>query len=616
MPAPVTGVEAAIVECKEAPLTNRLLVLLLAAMATLMVAVPLAAAEGEPENPLEPLDTSSPRATIQSFVEQADVTEEAALAYRADRSLDAQRAYFDEVEQTRGLFDLSEVPAASQDEVVEESFVALADILLRISLPDPGSMPDADMVAADELTQWTLPGTEITLVTLDEGDRAGSWVFSSRTVANLPGWRNEVDGLPVLAEDRAITDWRRNSDISTGPLVPAALVDALPGFSKERLLGSPLWKSIAALLGAVLVALLTTLWYRWVGRRGSEGTIARHVFGATTPVFLFVLIGYYQWYLGSQINPSGGLAELIVMGTTITFWIAVAWLFYEVVQIVAEWMIKSPRISDSRYDPHLLRLVSRVISVLGVVLIILIGANEIGIPALGLLAGASVAGLAVGLAAQPTLENLIGGMTLFADKPFQVGDYVRFGTDDGTVEEIGARSTRIRKLDGTQLTVPNSDIVQDRIANVTKRDNALFLHTVGVRYETTMEQVAALVERIRDGLREHPKVEVDEDLPRVRLSGFGASSIDIEARAYVATTSAHEYMAVQAELLAMIMRSVEAVGTGMAFPSTTAYLTRDGGIAGPGALTGESRPPEGPASEPVTSQPEPAWEEDGAEDHE
>ena len=101
-----------------------------------------------------------------------------------------------------------------------------------------------------------------------------------------------------------------------------------------------------------------------------------------------------------------------------------------------------------------------------------------------------------------------------------------------------------------------------------------------MRYETTLEQVEWLVERIREGLRAHPKVEQDENMPRVRLAAFGASSIDIEARAYVATTSVHEFMAVQEELLSMIMRQVEAAGTGMAFPSTTAYLTRDGGIEG------------------------------------
>lgn len=565
-------------------MSNRLLALLLVAIAAVFTTAPLTSAQDEPENPLEPLDASSPRATIESFIEQAGVTEEAALAYRDDRSLAAQDAYFEEVNRTRELFDLSEVPAASQGEVVEENFVSLADILLRVPLPEPAEMPDADMVASEELTQWTLPGTEITLRTLEEGDRAGNWVFSPRTVANLPGWRDEVEGLPVLVEDRAISDWRRNSDISTGPLVPAALIDALPDVANERVFGSPLWKSVFAVLGGLLIALLVLLWQRAIGGRGEKGTARHHVYGATTPLFLFALLLVYELYMSSQVNPSGQLAEAVVLATTITFWLGVAWLYYELVNLVSEWAIATPRIPDQRYDPHLLRLVARVVSIVGVGLIILVGANQIGIPALGLLAGASVAGLVLGLAAQPTLENLIGGMTLFADKPFVVGDYVRFGDDDGTVEDIGPRSTRIRKLDGTQLTVPNKDIVDSRIANSTERDNALFLHTIGVRYETTLDQIEWLVARIRDGLREHPKVEEDENMPRVLLAGFGASSIDIEARAYVDTTSVHEFMAVQAELLAMIMRAVEAAGTGMAFPSTTAYLTRDDGIEGPEAL--------------------------------
>lgn len=579
-------------ETQGGPVSNRLFVLLLTAIAALVIATPLAAAENE--NPLEPLDASSPRATLQSFVDQTKVTEDAALAYRSDRSLEAQQVYLDEVAKTRELFDLSEVPSASQGETVEEDFLALADILLRIPLPDPESIPDADQVEADELEQWTLPGTEITLKPLAEGDRAGSWVFSPRTVANLPGWRDQVEGLPVLVEDRAITDWRRNSDISTGPLIPTALVDALPGFSKVRVLGSPLWKSIVALLAALLIVLLVVLWYRWIGRRRTPGTVSGHALGATTPLLLFALLFVYDSFMGSQINPSGQLAEVVVVGTTITFWIGVAWLFYEVLQMLTEWSIGSPHVSDATYDPHLLRLVSRVISVAGVILILLFGANEIGIPALGLLAGASVGALVIGLAAQSTVENLIGGMTLFADKPFVVGDFVRFGDDDGTVEEIGPRSTRIRKLDGTQLTVPNSDIVQARISNFTQRNNVLLLHTVGVRYETTVQQIEWLVARIREGLRENPKVEEDENMPRVRLAGFGASSIDIEVRAYVATTSMHEFMAVQAELLAMIMRAVEAAGTSMAFPSTTAYVTRDDGIVGPEALDEPEAGTDGP----------------------
>ncbi len=582
-------------------MSKRLIVALLALLATMGAAAAVSAADGGTENPLEPLDASSPRAAYESFLEQAKVIEDAALEYRTDRSPETQRAYSSEVAKTAQLSDLSNVPEASLDEVVARNFAALADILMRIPVPDPGSIPDADMVAADELTQWTLPGTEITFKPLKKGDRKGSWVLSASTVAGLPGWREAVEDLPVLVEDVAITDWRRNRDFTTGPLVPGDLIRALPDAANTRVLGSPLWKSVVALLGAMLIVLLAVLWHRWIGGRGPSDTVRGHVFAATTPLLVLILLSIYGNFMGTQVNYGGQLAELVVLGTTISFWIAVAWLFYELVGLVLEWVIATPYISNASFDANLLRLISRVISAIGVVLIMLFGANEIGIPALGLLAGASVGGLVVGLAAQPTIENLIGGMTLFADKPFMVGDFVGFGEDNGTVEEVGPRSTRIRKLNGTQLTVPNSDIVQARISNFTQRKNALFLHTIGLRYETTIEQIEWLVAQIREELSDHPRVERDDDMPRVRLAAFGASSIDVEARAYVETTNIHEFMAVQEQLLAMIMRLVERAGTSLAFPSTTAYLTRDGGIEGPTALAGQNSPGLGDSADAPTT---------------
>ena len=585
-----------------------LVVALLAILAALALAAPLAAADEEIENPLEPLDTSSPQAALQAFIEQAAVVEEAALEYRTNRSGQTQSEFFEAIAKTAELSDLSKVPVASRATIVESNFASLADILLRIPLPALEEVPDADQVAADELSRWTLPGTDITFRPLKKGDRAGAWVLTPQTVSALSAWRQEVEGQPVLADEPAISDWRRTLDLTTGPLIPAGIINSLPDVAEVRVLGSPLWKSLVALVGAMLIVLLGYLWYRFIGRRGPAGTIRRHLFALSTPLVVIALIVLYDQFMATQVIASGLLAELVVLGTTIAFWILVAWLFALLVSLVVTWVIDTRFIADDRYDTHLLQLMSKVIAAVGAGLILLYGANQIGIPALGLLAGASVGGLVVGLAAQSTVENFIGGMTLYADKPFQVGDFVGFGTDKGTVEDIGPRSTRIRKMNGTQLTVPNSDIVQARISNFTQRDNALFLHVIGLRYETTLEQIEWVVKHIREGLRNHPKVEKDDDMPRVRLAEFGSSSIDIEARAYVATTSVHEFMAVQEELLASIMRTVEAAGTGMAFPSTTAYLTRDDGIEGPGALAtaepssaGETMS-EGPPAKPAADE--------------
>jgi len=203
------------------------------------------------------------------------------------------------------------------------------------------------------------------------------------------------------------------------------------------------------------------------------------------------------------------------------------------------------------------------------------GADNLGIPAAGLLTGVGVGGVVAGLAAQSTVENVLGGFTLFADKPFRVGNLVEFGGVRGHIEAIGQRSTRIRKLDGTLFNVPNGDIAKSTVTNFTEREESLFLHTIGVRYETTTEQLRTLVATLRERISDHPKVLVDDQLPRVTVAEFGASSIDIEVRAYIDTGSYHEFMLAQHDLLLAVAGVVDEVGTAIAFPSTTAYLTED-----------------------------------------
>lgn len=534
---------------------------------------PVAAAE----DPLAPLDTSSPQATYLSFLEQSDAIEQAALDYAADRTFENQRVLAREFGKLEPLFDISEVPLTARDETVVQSWAYLADILKRVELPDPATIPDGEMVSDGSVPRWTLPGTEVKITRVDSGEREGDYVFSADTVAGLPAWRELVQGQPLLGtEPTAITDWRTWKTTASGPLIPLGLVEALPDSLRDPLLDSPLWKVIVGILGAMLVTLIVAAWHRWIGSRGPQGTVRGHVLSLTTPIVLVILLEAYRLFMDTQVNSGGTFAELVLFGTTIGYYLALAWAFRALVRLVVEWVIATPVITEGTYDAQLVRLLSRVISIVGAIGIVLYGANDIGIPALGLLAGLGIGGLVIGLAAQGTVENLIGGLTLYTDQPFRLGDFVALGDDLGTVDMIGPRSTRIRKLDGTRLSVPNSEITKSRVTNFTQRANVLFLHTVGVRYETTRAQLELLVARIDEGMRDHPLVISDENMPRVRVVGFGAYSIDIEMRAYIDTTDFNRYVVAQEQLLLMIHRIVEDVGTSIAFPSTTAYLTRDG----------------------------------------
>lgn len=189
------------------------------------------------------------------------------------------------------------------------------------------------------------------------------------------------------------------------------------------------------------------------------------------------------------------------------FYFALAWTALLAGRLVAELVVALPAIPDQSYDAHLLRLVARVSGLLAAGGVVIYGADKIGIPALGIIAGVGVGGVALALAAQSTIENLLGGISIFVDRPFRIGNFIQYGSNSGVVEAIGPRSSRIRGLDGTLTTVPNADLAKMHIVNFSLRDKCLFVQVLGLRYETTRLQVEWILDTTEKRLLAHPIVE-------------------------------------------------------------------------------------------------------------
>ena len=192
------------------------------------------------------------------------------------------------------------------------------------------------------------------------------------------------------------------------------------------------------------------------------------------------------------------------------------------------------------------------------------------------LAGLGIGGIAVALAAQKTLENLLGGITIASDQPIRVGDFCRVGDYLGTVQVVGLRSTRIRTLDRTIVSIPNGQLAIMNLENFTLRDKIWFKHALNLRYETTTDQLRYILAEIREMLYKHPKVESVS--ARVRLIGFVGSAFNLEVFAYVLESSYETFLHIQEDLLLRIMDIVAASGSGFAFPSQTTYLAQDAGM--------------------------------------
>lgn len=193
--------------------------------------------------------------------------------------------------------------------------------------------------------------------------------------------------------------------------------------------------------------------------------------------------------------------------------------------------------------------------------------DQLGVPVTGLLTGAGVAGLAVSLAAQSTLSNLIAGITLVLEHPFGIGDYVILGSSEGTVEDISFRSTRIRTTDNVAVTIENSKVCSEYIQNCNQRSSRLWQFTLGLTYDTTREQLDKVCRDLTALLQAQPTVQADTVTATVEK--FNDYSIDILVRVYLTTLPYGDFLREKSRLNLEIMELVAREGCSFAFPTTT-----------------------------------------------
>jgi MscS family membrane protein len=256
--------------------------------------------------------------------------------------------------------------------------------------------------------------------------------------------------------------------------------------------------------------------------------------------------------------------------------LAATWLLLRLIDLLARFIEQRLFVRGQAMALSVVPLGRRTVKVLVAAIAVLAALQNFGVNVTGIVAGLGIGGLAVALAAQKTVENLFGGVTLIADQPVRVGDFCRFGDKIGTVEEVGLRSTRIRTLDRTVVTVPNAEFSSLQLENFTRRDRIWFHPTLGLRYETSPDQLRFVLIGIKKLLATHPRVEPDP--ARVRFTGFGDFSLNLDIFAYIRTNDYNEFLAIQEDLLLRIMDIVEESGTGFAFPSQTIYTGPDSGL--------------------------------------
>ncbi len=527
----------------------------------------------EPDTPLKPADRSSPRATLLTFVESLD---EFYATFHSEPLEPEDRAALRRLGANAvGCLDLSKIAPSLIESEGREVAVHLKEVLDRVPLPAWAEIPDAEAVLADELTHWRLPGTEITLTAVTEGPKTGQWLFTTDTVGRSTDFYRAVANLPYRP-DAGSPGLHDVYVHSPGWMIPEAWIHALPDWMRDEWAEQTAWQWIALVLLSVMATAVVVSAFRLARRYADRPGVMAHVLALAAPLVMVGSCNTLDELLSNQVRLTGPLLfSLITFLQAAQF---VGWILFvrAVLARLSEAVIHTRQLRPERIDTQLVRLGFRIATFLATAWMVIVGADSMGISVTPLIAGLGVSGLAVALAAQHTIENFIAGLVLFADKPVRIGDTCQFGEHRGTVEQIGLRSTRIRGVDRTVISIPNSEFAKLRLVNFTRRDKILLRTQLGLRYETTGDQLRHVLAGLRGMLAAHSRI--DHESIRVRFIGYGAYSLDIEIHALAKTSDWPTFLAIQEDVLLRVMDVVNDSGCGFAFPSQTHYVATDTGV--------------------------------------
>jgi len=494
---------------------------------------PPTAAKPEPEVPQDALGRTTPRGAVLGFL---------SASHKGDSDLAAQ--YLNTRRHGKAASDLA-----------QQLFVVL-DRRLPARLNTLSDSPDgSDLLKPGEELVGTISSqngkVEISVERVDSGKAGTLWLFSSET----------LNAIPDLYEETNVT--------SVDHILPPFLVSI-------RFAGIPLFEWLAVLLGIplsyFLVSLLDRILSGLVGRLRQRLRKKRSLPNLQVlpiPIRLLVLAGAVRWLLTKLSLPL--LARQFWQTVASMFTIAgCVWLLIVVNGRVEAYIRRSLEGRNHTGATSMVRLGRRVVDVLIVFVGLLVTLYRFGVDPTAALAGLGVGGIAVALAAQKTLENVIGGVSLIFDRALNVGDTLKVGDTLGIVDDIGLRSTRIRTQDRTMVSVPNGQIANLTLENLSARDKFWFHPVLTLSHATTSPQMYAVLNSIRSLLEGSPSVETKS--VSVRFLRFGPYSLDVQVAAYILVRDGIEFLERQEALLLRVMECIEAAGVQIALPSQTIFL--------------------------------------------
>lgn len=491
--------------------------------------------------PVDSLDRTSPRSSIVGFLEACH-----------SQNYDKAAHYL----------DLRQVP--QNERATEGAALArqLGQVLDRDAQFEVGSLSNApegnryDGEAPDMETLDTFRTNEQTIVlhlqrvTLKSG---------------LQVWLVAAESLHLIPELAALT-----GESPIEKMLPAPFVTI-------RFLGTSLWVWIALVLLAFVLSFLSKLLSRLVLlllrpvlKRYAKIIHAQRMEEFAEPLRLLLAVVVFRACM-EFIAPSALLRLYLTRAVALLFFLAAAAIAMRIVNVISDRIISRLDVRQRAVSLSVVSLTVRCVKICLFAFAVLFILESWGYNTNAILAGLGVGGIAIALASQKTIENLFGGVSVIFDKPVLVGDFCNFGGQVGTVEDIGLRSTRIRTLDRTVVTIPNSTFSTMTLENYSKRDRMWFHPTLSLRRGTSPDELRQAMDAVTKILKDHPLVD-PTDVP-LRFTKITPQSFDLEIFSYVLTADSNVFLKAQSELLLKFLEAMSELGILFAVPVQEAIVT-------------------------------------------
>lgn len=504
---------------------------------------PSSTAATQPASPPDPLKRETPRGCVLGFIKAAgEERYNVAVQYFQQSNARRRPSLEDEEELASQLFA-----------VLSLKFTGPLDFISN----DPLGHLDDNLPADQEKIGGVRGQSEdfpVYLVRAEDDQGRKLWYISRKTLEQVPKVY-ETLAFPVLEKN-----------------IPQALVE-------NRFMAMPLWQWIALLLFAPVALLLARSLTFLVQaairfRRKGQGKAppAYQPFLRPDPIALSLAIFIHYWfvnYIGTSILYRLYYRRVIfVLLASAFYWIVITFTR------AISWRVGASLGNRGLYaERSIVSLVRRFVEVVVFLFVALTVLKTMGVDVSTALAGVGIGGLALGLGAQKTFENVFGGVSILFDKVIVVGDTCKINNQVGTVEDIGLRSTRLRTPERTVLSIPNGVLSTSTIENLRFRDKFLCQQVIRLRYDLSPDHVRYVLEQIRELLRRNPKVE--DSSARARFLRFAEYALEVEIFAYILEPEYNEYLATQEALLLQIMDTLEKAGAVLALPTQTTLVRQD-----------------------------------------